>query len=143
MTCFSDFFSNSFLLKYPTLPRFIITGPSKRRLLFIPDIDSWTLLDKTGTSIEELIQSVDVAYLDGTFFDGSELPGRNMSKIPHPTIRSSVERFTRSLSDVERDKIRFIHLNHSNKAQDPSSEQARLVRHHGMHIAQELEHVYI
>ncbi len=109
-----------------------------RAAIFIPDIDSWDHLDAAGTRIEELIASADVAYLDGTFFSAHELPGRDMSKVPHPLISTSLARFA-SLPAHERAKVRFIHLNHTNPALNPNSPEARQVRAAGMRIAQELE----
>ena len=80
------------------------------KVLFIPDIDKWYLWDR---SIIEEISKVDYAFLDGTFFDAAELPGRNMAEIPHPFIEESLELF-KNLPDSEKAKITFIHFNHSN-----------------------------
>ncbi len=94
---------------------FRIVGP-EHSLLFLPDIDSWEDLDATGRSIEDFIASVDVALLDGTFLDGEELGGRNMAAIPHPTIRYTLDRLA-ALPQAEQEKVRFIHLNHTNRAE--------------------------
>ncbi len=102
---------------------FRLTGPD-RSLLFMPDIDSWEDLDATGLTIEELVASVDVALLDGTFRSAEELPGGSIAEIPHPLISRSVERFAR-LPENERRKIRFIHLNHSNPAERMGDPVAR------------------
>jgi pyrroloquinoline quinone biosynthesis protein B len=97
--------------EYSETVAFIVKGP-KHSVLWLPDTDRWE-------NIEELIARVDVAYLDGTFFDARELPGRNLSEIPHPMIRDSMQRFAK-LPASERAKIRFIHLNQSNPAlRDP------------------------
>lgn len=79
-------------------------------LLFIPDINKWEVWDR---SIENEIKKVDLALLDGTFYDANELPGRNMSEIPHPFIQESLVRFS-SLPLTEKKKIMFIHFNHTN-----------------------------
>ena len=68
-------------------------------------------------SIEHMIDQVDVAFVDGTFFDAGELPGRDPSEMPHPTIRTSLERFS---TFAHRERIRFIHLNHSNALLSPT-----------------------
>ena len=112
---------------------FIIAGPD-HKVLFIPDIDKW---EKWDRRIEQQITSVDRAYLDGTFFDNAELPGRDISQIPHPFISESITRFAK-LSDSQRDKIHFIHLNHTNTALQPNSKAQRTVDKAGMHIAQSL-----
>lgn len=93
-----------------------IVGPSKSAI-YLPDIDSWEKFDAMDTSIETMIKENDFLFLDGTFYSGDELPGRDMSKIPHPTITHSIERFN-ALPIGQREKIRFIHLNHSNPAHD-------------------------
>lgn len=79
-------------------------------LLYIPDINKWEVWEK---SIEEEILKVDYALLDGTFYDSSELPGRDMSEIPHPFIQESIQRF-RKLGPSEKQKIIFTHFNHTN-----------------------------
>jgi len=79
-------------------------------LLYIPDINKWEVWER---SIEEEILKVDYALLDGTFYDSNELPGRDMSEIPHPFIQESIHRF-RKLSSVEKQKIIFTHFNHTN-----------------------------
>jgi pyrroloquinoline quinone biosynthesis protein B len=118
---------------------FRIEGPSKT-VLFIPDIDSWQEWDATGTRIEAEIAKVDVAYLDGTFFANGEIPGRDMSGFPHPFIKGSLERFAK-LPATERAKIRFIHLNHTNKALWPGTAERRAIEDAGMRVAEEGERV--
>ncbi|MGE3801888.1 MAG: MBL fold metallo-hydrolase [Candidatus Kapaibacterium sp.] len=120
---------------------FRVQGP-ERSVLFIPDIDRWEDWDAWGTRVEEEIAQVDVAYLDGTFFDERELPGRDMGKIPHPTIRSSIERFAQ-LPESERKKIRFIHLNHSNPALHRDSLERNLVESTMATIAEEGEQIIL
>jgi pyrroloquinoline quinone biosynthesis protein B len=82
---------------------FSIAGPTKR-LVYCPDIDRWE------GPILEAIEAADVALLDGTFYSGDELPGRNASEIPHPCIIDSIKVF----SEYET-QIQFIHFNHSNR----------------------------
>ncbi|MEM9374517.1 MAG: MBL fold metallo-hydrolase, partial [Planctomycetota bacterium] len=113
---------------------FVIDGPSASAL-YLPDIDSWRELDEMGTRIEDLIARVDVAYLDATFYNGDELPGRNLSKIPHPFITTTLERLG-SLPESERAKVRFVHLNHSNPAQYEGSDARRAVEAAGMRVAE-------
>lgn len=78
-----------------------------RRALFIPDIDQWA---KWSRSIRELVDSVDIAFLDGTFASADELPGRSMADIPHPLIPA-----TRELLRGTKAAVWFIHVNHTNK----------------------------
>jgi pyrroloquinoline quinone biosynthesis protein B len=109
---------------------FIVNGPNQS-LLFIPDIDKW---ERWDTQIEDVIASVDIAFLDGTFYQDGEIPGRSMADIPHPFIQESIKRFQK-LPLAERNKVHFIHLNHTNPAVDPGSEAAKAVASLGMFIA--------
>ena len=120
--------------EYSETVGFRITGPSGSAL-YLPDIDKWERWDRR---VEDLIAEVDVAWLDGTFFDGDELPDREMTTIPHPFIVESLARFA-PLASGERDKIRFIHLNHTNPALVPQSAARRAVETAGFHVAAELE----
>lgn len=113
---------------------FIVTGPS-RKVLWLPDIDKWERWDRR---IEDLIASVDVAFLDGTFFDADELPGRAMSEVPHPFISESLIRFA-ALPAKERAKVVFVHLNHTNPAATPGSAAQRQIEKAGMRVAREGE----
>ncbi|MBI4229475.1 MAG: pyrroloquinoline quinone biosynthesis protein PqqB, partial [Planctomycetes bacterium] len=105
--------------------------------LYLPDIDTW---DRWDTPLGEALRGVDVAFLDGTFFDAGELPGRAPAEVPHPPIRDTLRRLA-SLPAAERAKVRFLHLNHTNPALDPGSDAARLVREAGCAIAREGETV--
>ena len=81
-----------------------------KKVLFMPDIDKWHVWDK---NISEQIRAVDAAFLDATFFSADELPGRNMAEIPHPYVEESLEQFS-DLPASEKEKIIFIHFNHTN-----------------------------
>ena len=59
---------------------FKIEGPNKS-IIFIPDIDKWNKFDK---DILEIVSNNDIAILDGSFYQNGEIPGRDMSEIPHP-----------------------------------------------------------
>ena len=113
---------------------FVVEGPNASAL-FLPDIDKW---ERWEVEVEDVLERVDVALLDGTFFDGDELPGRDMSEIPHPFIVESLARFG-PLPRQERDKIRFFHLNHSNPAIDARSPARRTIVRAGMHVARDGE----
>ncbi len=108
---------------------FLIRGP-ERSVLYLPDIDKW---EKWDRRLEDVIAGVDVALVDGTFFGPAELPGRDMSQVPHPFIVETLERIA-PLPEAERGKVVFTHLNHSNPATDPSSDAAAAVRAAGSSI---------
>jgi len=123
--------------EYSEVVGFVIEGPN-RSVLFIPDIDKWEDWDAEGERIEEWIAAVDRAYLDGTFYDNGEIPGRDMSAFPHPFIAHSMDRFG-TLPSAEKSKIRFIHLNHTNPALRADSAARRTIEERGFQVAEELE----
>ena len=106
-----------------------IEGPNKS-LIFIPDIDKW---EKWTESIQEIVKENDFSLLDGTFYDINELPGRDMSKIPHPFIVESMEVLESIRSKSE---VYFIHLNHTNPALNRYSNATRLIKSNGFNVAQ-------
>ncbi len=106
-----------------------ITGPSKTAL-FIPDIDKW---DKWDKNILEEIKKVDYAFLDATFYSGKEINNRDISQIPHPFIIESLEMF-KPLDSLQRDKVIFIHFNHTNPVINLDSKEAKNVRDQGFNI---------
>ncbi len=110
-----------------------ISGAEKSAL-FIPDIDKWELWDR---SIVEEIQKVDYAFLDGSFFKNGEIPGRDMSEIPHPFIEESLQLF-QNLPEKEKAKIYFIHFNHTNPVLQADSEAVNDIEKAGMNIAREM-----
>jgi len=107
-----------------------IKGPNKS-VLFIPDIDKWHLWNK---DIVDEIQQIDYAFIDATFFDSVEVNNRDISEIPHPFIIESMELF-KDLPAIEKQKVHFIHFNHTNPAINLNSEKARLILKNGFNIA--------
>lgn len=107
-----------------------IAGPNKS-LLFIPDIDKWHRWKK---DIISEIEKVDYAFIDGSFFDARELDFRNMDDIPHPSLVESMEIF-KNLPPREKDKIYFIHFNHTNPVLQKDSEARKTVLNAGFHLA--------
>ena len=74
----------------------IIIRGKNNSLLFLPDHDSWneTLEAHSCDTIRDFLDKydIDIALLDGTFWSGGELQGRDMSVVPHPTIEDSLQR---------------------------------------------------
>ena len=124
--------------EYTETAGFRIDGPD-RSVLYITDIDKW---ERWETRVEDEIAKVDAAFLDGTFYDIDELPGRDMSDIPHPFIVESMKRFA-GLPATERAKIRFLHFNHTNPALDETTPQAKEITRAGFRIAVEGEKVVL
>ena len=109
-----------------------IYGPNKTAL-FIPDIDKWYLWEK---SIVDEIKQVDYAIIDATFYDSKEVNYRDISEIPHPFVTESMDLFD-SIDIKEKNKIYFIHLNHTNPLINKDSDQYKLVRNKGYNVAEE------
>lgn len=107
-----------------------IIGKSKK-LLFIPDIDKW---DEWEKSIVDEVKLVDYAFIDGTFYNGSEL-NRDMSEIPHPSIEETLELFS-SQPLAEKNKIYFIHINHTNPILTNKNGVRDLILNAGFNIAE-------
>ena len=133
---FSEFSISPFLVphrdEYSETVGYRIQGPAKSAL-FIPDIDKWLDWD---INIIELLRTIDYALIDATFFADGELGMRDMSQIPHPFVTESMELFE-GLSEVEKNKVWFIHMNHTNPLLDPNSEESKQVLRAGFNIATE------
>lgn len=107
-----------------------IAGPNKSAL-FIPDINKWSAWK---TNLADIIKTVDYALIDATFYADGELPGRDMSKIPHPFVVESMKAL-QHLPIEQRNKIWFIHMNHTNPLLNTHSKESELVRSKGFNIA--------
>ncbi len=116
--------------EYSETVGYIIEGPHKK-VLFIPDIDKW---EKWNTSIVDLIKEVDIALLDGTFFSNEEVAYRKIEEIPHPLVSESINLFEQ-LSIKDKNKIHFIHLNHTNPLLREHSTEQTLLISKGFHVA--------
>jgi pyrroloquinoline quinone biosynthesis protein B len=83
-----------------------IEGP-RATALYVPDTDRW---ETWRTSIRNLADSADLAFLDGTFASPDEVKGRDIREIPHPMMP-----VTRDLLRGVRARLWFIHINHTNR----------------------------
>ncbi len=109
---------------------YLIKGKVKS-VLFLPDIDKWERWDK---NIEDFIRNVDYAFIDGTFYNGKEIPHRNMDEIPHPFVVETLERF-RNLKRKDKKKVYFIHLNHTNPLLKENNKITKEIIERGYNIA--------
>jgi hypothetical protein len=80
--------------------------------------------------------AVSLALIDATFYADGELPGRDMSKIPHPFVVESMQVLA-ALPATETNKVWFIHMNHTNPLLDAQSKESKLVQSSGFNIAAE------
>lgn len=120
--------------EYSETVGYVIASKNKSAL-FIPDIDNWDEWEaEFGYRIEDMIASVDYAFLDATFYSDNELPGRDMSKIPHPRVVDMMNRFE-NLSSREKSKINFIHINHTNPIRFMASPESKEVVDRGYNVA--------
>ena len=109
---------------------FVIRG-KEHSVLFLPDHDSWdqTLAAHNAPTIREWLKGLEITHvlLDGTFWSGDELQGRDMSVVPHPTIQDSLSRLgERQSGDPE---IYFTHFNHTNPVyQEGGSEYQKIIQ---------------
>jgi len=117
--------------EYSETVGYLIEG-NKKIALYIPDIDKWA---KWNISITEMIKNVDYAFLDGTFFDEKEINNRDISEIPHPFIIESIELFN-NLENIDKAKVYFIHLNHTNPVLNKNSEEYKRVILSGFKVAE-------
>lgn len=110
---------------------YLIEG--EKKAVYIPDIDKWHLWER---DILALIKEVDYAILDATFYANGEIPNRDMSEIPHPFVEESLALF-QPLSRAEKEKIYFIHFNHTNPLLRKNSLAKQKVKSLGFHVAEE------
>jgi pyrroloquinoline quinone biosynthesis protein B len=106
---------------------------SKKVILYIPDIDKWHLWSK---DLKRIIELVDFAFIDGTFYKNGEIQNRDMSEIPHPFIEESLVHLN-ELSWENRRKVHFIHFNHTNPVLLKTSKAREAVIEAGFNIAAE------
>ncbi len=107
-----------------------IKGPQKTAL-FIPDINKWDLWER---DIVKEIEGVDYAFIDASFYDAEEIGYRDLSQIPHPFVIETINLLD-SLPKTQKNKVFFIHLNHTNPLLNPASKASKLVKLKGYHIA--------
>ena len=106
-----------------------IIGPNKT-ILFIPDIDKWT---KWNKNIIQQIKQSDLALIDGTFYDEKEVNYRDISEIPHPFVVETMSLFSGE-SEETKNKIGFIHLNHTNPLLNIESDEYKTVIQNGFSV---------
>jgi len=123
--------------EYSETAGYIIKGKNKKAL-FIPDIDKWEKWDK---NLIELVDNFDYLLLDSTFYDSKEI-NRDINEIPHPLVTETMTLLD-SLSLEAKNKVYFIHMNHTNPMLDPDSELSKLVKSKGYNIARLGQKLYL
>lgn len=115
--------------EYSETVGFSIITESKS-LLFIPDIDKW---EKWDRDIITEVESHNYALLDATFYKNGEIPNRDMSQIPHPFVEETMQTFAKAERSAK-NKIHFIHLNHTNPLLQSGSTEIKEVRTEGYDV---------
>lgn len=106
---------------------------NQKSIVFIPDIDKW---NKWDVDIREVVKNNDIILIDASFYQDGELEGRDMSLIPHPFTKESMELFS-ELSKTDKAKVHFIHANHTNPILDMNSPEYEEVSQAGFNVAQQ------
>ena len=102
---------------------------NKKSLVFIPDIDKWQNWSET---LEDIVKSNDYVLIDGTFFADGEI-NRPMSEVPHPFVSETIE-LLKNLPLHEKNKVYFIHFNHSNPLVQGDKLKIKLLKSKGFNI---------
>ncbi len=121
---FEDFWITSFQVphrdEYADTVGYVIER--NKKLLYLPDLDSWT------DDLIRLVESVDIALIDGSFYSKDELPGRD--DVPHPPIKETME-----LLDPTKTEIYFTHFNHTNLILNRECKERKELLEKGFKIA--------
>lgn len=97
-------------------------------LLYVPDIDGWDQWPEAHAEVADH----PISLLDATFYDDTELPGRDLAAIGHPFVVDTLQRFGALAADH---RIVLTHMNHSNPIAGEGSAAAERVRAAGFEVA--------
>ncbi|MBE2221844.1 MAG: MBL fold metallo-hydrolase [Anaerolineae bacterium] len=101
-----------------------IEGPN-RTLFYVPDIDRW----EAWLDGDDMLNSVDVALVDASFYSKDELNGLN--PVAHPLVPHTLKFF----ADLDCELV-LTHFNHTNPVLDNDSQARSLVEAAGVQVAQ-------
>ncbi len=104
---------------------YLVRGPRKS-LLYLPDIDGWDLWPEA----ESVIDAVDIALVDASFYSVDELHGR--APVAHPLVPDTLARFAPISGQLV-----LTHINHTNPILEDGSPQRRSVLQAGVQIARQ------
>ncbi|MDA8934938.1 MBL fold metallo-hydrolase [Flavobacteriaceae bacterium] len=123
--------------EYSETAGYIIKGKNKKAL-FIPDIDKW---EKWDRDLNQLAKEFDFLLIDATFYNSKEI-NRDISEIPHPLVIETIDLLS-GLNTENRNKVYFIHMNHTNMMLDPNSGLSKLITSKGFNIARLGQKLYL
>lgn len=101
---------------------FMIYGDDKK-LFYMSDIHAWT--DETLESVKE----ADIAIIDGTFWNEEEVD--RYQEVPHPVMKETMHK-----TEDWDTQIVFTHLNHTNPALRPDTEEREELEERGFKVAE-------
>jgi pyrroloquinoline quinone biosynthesis protein B len=102
---------------------------NKKSLVFIPDIDKW---QKWSEKLEDVVRENDYVLIDGTFYADGEI-NRPMSEVPHPFVSETID-LLKKLPLNEKNKVYFIHFNHSNPLVQGDKKKIKELKSKGFNI---------
>lgn len=103
---------------------------NSKSLVYIPDIDKW---QKWSEKLENIVKTNDYLLLDGTFYADGEIK-RPMSEVPHPFVSETMD-LLKDLPLKERNKVYFIHFNHSNPLVQGNKRKIKEVNSKGFKVS--------
>lgn len=93
---------------------------------------------KWNQNLGQIVKENNYVFIDGTFYKDGEI-NRPMSEVPHPFVSESVD-ILKDLPQSEKNKVYFIHLNHTNPLLQKNSEEYKSLIKQGFKVAfQELK----
>jgi pyrroloquinoline quinone biosynthesis protein B len=107
-----------------------------KKIIFIPDIDKW---EKWETPLIDLVNENDVLLLDGTFYKDGEI-ARPMKEVPHPFVTETMD-LLKKLPKDKKNKVHFIHLNHTNPLLDLNSIEYKTTLKNGFKVSQQSQKI--
>jgi len=118
--------------EYSDTVAFRISGP-ERTLLYLSDTEPWGRWEKKFLS---LLEGVDFALLDASFYSADELPGRPVESIGHPLAVDTIDLLAGRVSSGKIE-VFLTHMNHSNPLVDPKSQAHQNATKKGFKVLKE------
>jgi pyrroloquinoline quinone biosynthesis protein B len=107
-----------------------VRGP-EGSLVYVTDTDSWAPWER---QLRARCSRARYALLDATFFNASELPGRDLSVVPHPFVEENLDLLAELAKTT---RVYLTHLNHSNPLLDPGSPERERIHEAGLEVAED------
>lgn len=111
---------------------------NNKSFVFIPDIDKWQKWDQ---KLEDVVKNNNYIFVDATFYADGEIP-RPMSEVPHPFVSETMD-ILKDLPTQDKNKVHFIHFNHSNPLIQGGKKKIKEVKNKGFNIAYEKQKIIL